>query len=651
MIITLVPLTAYAVKPRSLMINGVDIIKAPDYTIQCGEGTAAYDNSNNILTLKDATINAGEEIGIRTHGSLTINLVGTNKIICDGRAIYVSGSNGEGGTDTLRFSGSGKLIIESGGDSIQADYCNIDIDGCVLDITSYSFSGIGVYDGSLTIQNSNDITVNSSFLGISAQYGMKISKSNVNVVDSGDYANALYAQEGKIDITGSKVEAKATSENAHPAIWGQEISISDNSTVVAESNGQGFTNYTNAVYSQKTLTVTDSSLEAKNPFISVWADGAIIISDSKIKTVCNAEGFVTDSLHSFDTITIKGDSDVLTIGGIMARNGVIISPADGELMDVKVGIMENGEEGTKHFKDSPYGETVTLDSYDLLGGYTYTHIKEHTHTGGTATCQNKAVCDDCGREYGEVNPNHHTGKAVWKQTATTHTKIYSCCQAIIEAEEKHTWGNGVCVECGYERQSIKVTAPEKAGQNTIFTVNVTTPSNVDDIRFTSEYGLDIGRQIVDVQTDDNGNLIWTIILRIGTKGDRTITVSSYVVGEVADQESFNIAIVNSWEVNPPVVEPEVYETEIIENLAAVNDPFTVVIKTSVSVHDIQLYNEYGNTIGALSKEYKDQDGIRTWTIKAAFGTKGNRTLSFKAMCDGGIILDAGSDRITIIKLG
>lgn len=200
-------------------------------------------------------------------------------------------------------------------------------------------------------------------------------------------------------------------------------------------------------------------------------------------------------------------------------------------------------------------------------------------------------------------------------------------------------------------EGINIEAPEKAGQNNLFEIKVTTTSfDVDDIRVTSEYGLDIGRQIIDTQINMDNTVTWTIGLSIGTKGNRELTVTTFASGQAKDKATFNIAIVNPWEVNPPEVEPEVYEAGIIENLAAVNQPFTVVIKTSLSVQDIQLYNEYGDTIGQLSKEYSDQDGVRTWTIKAAFGTKGNRTLSFKAMCDGGTILDAGSDRITIIKM-
>lgn len=42
-----------------------------------------------------------------------------------------------------------------------------------------------------------------------------------------------------------------------------------------------------------------------------------------------------------------------------------------------------------------------------LGAYRYIHIGEHVHTGGTANCHSPAICEDCGRPYGDKNPNYH----------------------------------------------------------------------------------------------------------------------------------------------------------------------------------------------------------------------------------------------------
>ena len=71
------------------------------------------------------------------------------------------------------------------------------------------------------------------------------------------------------------------------------------------------------------------------------------------------------------------------------------------------------------------------------------------HSGGTATCTEKAVCTHCGQSYGETNSANHTGKEQWTQTATTHEKKWNCCNTVSVPNENHEWADGVCSECGY----------------------------------------------------------------------------------------------------------------------------------------------------------------------------------------------------------
>ncbi len=72
------------------------------------------------------------------------------------------------------------------------------------------------------------------------------------------------------------------------------------------------------------------------------------------------------------------------------------------------------------------------------------------HSGGTATCIAKAVCEDCKVEYGEEDPANHVGTEGWtKRTATTHEKKWSCCGAESVTERPHNWADGVCLDCEY----------------------------------------------------------------------------------------------------------------------------------------------------------------------------------------------------------
>ena len=80
------------------------------------------------------------------------------------------------------------------------------------------------------------------------------------------------------------------------------------------------------------------------------------------------------------------------------------------------------------------------------------------HKGGEATCTGKAICENCDTEYGELNADNHSGSATWTKTADKHTKKYSCCNAVVVAEENHQLTNGVCSKCEYACQHTGGTA-------------------------------------------------------------------------------------------------------------------------------------------------------------------------------------------------
>ena len=71
------------------------------------------------------------------------------------------------------------------------------------------------------------------------------------------------------------------------------------------------------------------------------------------------------------------------------------------------------------------------------------------HKGGKATCTQKAFCDTCNSEYGEINADNHSGAEKWIRTVTTHEKKYDCCGKVTIAQENHKWKDGACETCGY----------------------------------------------------------------------------------------------------------------------------------------------------------------------------------------------------------
>ena len=107
--------TAFANEPEELWVNGVNILVDDDKTVECGEGTAVYDEDTNTLTLDNATIDTAKNYtGIYDYrdGALNIMLTGRNAIISKNEAInYGISSSGK-----INISGSGELEINLDGD-------------------------------------------------------------------------------------------------------------------------------------------------------------------------------------------------------------------------------------------------------------------------------------------------------------------------------------------------------------------------------------------------------------------------------------------------------------------------------------------------------------------------------------------------------
>ena len=110
----------------------------------------------------------------------------------------------------------------------------------------------------------------------------------------------------------------------------------------------------------------------------------------------------------------------------------------------------------------------------------------HTkHTGGTATCTKKAVCEFCGAEYGEYASHNYGDK--YESDGTYHWK--KCqnegCDATTEKEE-HKGGEAtttkrkVCEVCGAEYGDLKKEDPKPADKTTEGKKDDTKPAEKPD---------------------------------------------------------------------------------------------------------------------------------------------------------------------------
>ena len=167
------------------------------------------------------------------------------------------------------------------------------------------------------------------------------------------------------------------------------------------------------------------------------------------KTYCEAQT-VTVNEKYVDTVTVNG-----TVVTLDADGGFVLPPANGEQKIVVTDKAGNNAE-----------MTVTVNNGHTFGEWVSDNDGKHTRkctvdgcdafetencSGGNATCTEKAVCDVCGKAYGEFDgTNHEGGVQEWTtRTAFNHEQKWNCCGAVIVASEAHEWKDGVCRECGY----------------------------------------------------------------------------------------------------------------------------------------------------------------------------------------------------------
>ena len=167
------------------------------------------------------------------------------------------------------------------------------------------------------------------------------------------------------------------------------------------------------------------------------------------KTYCEAQTVTVDEKY-VDTVTVNGTAVTLDADG-----GFVLPPTNGEQKIVVTDKAGNNAE-----------MTVTVNNGHTFGKWVSDNNGRHTRkctvdgcdafetencSGGNATCTEKAVCDVCGKAYGEFDgTNHEGGVQEWTtRTAFNHEQKWNCCGAVIVASEAHEWKDGVCRECGY----------------------------------------------------------------------------------------------------------------------------------------------------------------------------------------------------------
>ena len=273
-------------------------------------------------------------------------------------------------------------------------------------------------DASLTItsENNGSLEVSGSNHGIFVKSGtgnasLNIEKATVTSSTVGEYAAGVCVQSG-------------ASTNYSPNI---SLSVDGGSLTASASEGndgiQFYVGSSKATGATTSLTVSDNAIvDARNGGIS--ASRILETLPTPTPTGNNSSGIVFDGKNGtvYGEVTLQEN---LTIG-----EGETLTIPEGSSLTVPDGktLTNNG--------------TVTVEEGGTLtnnGSLDCNH-----HTGGTATCTEKAKCDLCGAEYGDFLPHSLTKTEAKAPTCTVvGNEAYWTKDSWIISAINHDWNDAV----------------------------------------------------------------------------------------------------------------------------------------------------------------------------------------------------------------
>ncbi len=359
--------TVKRIYSASLTITGSGTLNMEDMGVTQSTRT----NNPSSLYIEDTTINVNLPSTKSGQWEGNCKLAGSAKVTYTGCGNYsvLKLGQGNGITHSLTLKDNASL------------YCVQD-DASVA--SPYPVSGLECFQGAtITLQDNAYLEAEGrATSGDHAGCGV-LADGDILVQDNAILKATAYAEAistwGRFTVNGGKLIVK--SENSNGVYSDATIDISNNATVEA-------TGYYPALFGNTGVTIANSTVKA------VGTDDAAIFSRNTI-TLNNS---IIDAEAHFDYHGISATNGVQVIGNASIPNDVTVES------DMKLTI--------------PAGTTLTVPADITLTNHGLitlegTMNRDSTiicdrHTGGTATCVDKAKCDICLAAYGDVDTTKHS---------------------------------------------------------------------------------------------------------------------------------------------------------------------------------------------------------------------------------------------------
>ena len=258
---------------------------------------------------------------------------------------------------------------------------------------NWNLKNIVSYNGSLSFDENNSMTLtnprfkNSVDIYATWAFGGKGAYSNVghNNVALGDQKTPIYKVFNYVPM----VEKLAAAQTKYNQVKANESNYTPASVLNFYNAVKGLVDYNPNNYDFSTDNAFATATTAMNTAIANY-DNAVLVDAVKTYTVTFADAMLNQK-------TVK------------VREGATV-PADQFPTLTSPRQLSNKTQHTRYyFKNIDDGTEFTATTVVTSNISVIESSITEDCSGGTATCQSKAICSICGAEYGDVDSNNHTG--------------------------------------------------------------------------------------------------------------------------------------------------------------------------------------------------------------------------------------------------